>query len=589
MSTALRAVPISEDWSDVELVAAVRRGNDFAFAELYSRYSHRIGSYVRGMVGDHGRAEDVTQEIFIAALRRMRATDRPIAFKAWIYEIAKNACIDSFRRSRRAQEISLDADDSLSPADRGRLTAVTTLDAALESKQALDDLRGAFGGLSDSHHEILVLRELEGRSYSDIGKRLGMSRPVVESTLFRARRRLAEEYEEHTSGRRCEFVRKTVDSGPHYSLGIRDRRRMARHFAHCQSCRTHARLAGFDESILNMPSVAARMAALAPIPLLRARWDALGGEAVGADQARPSVLALRSVQTLARSSDQIVGAGTGAGRAGATAAALVLASVGGGIATVTSSQPVTRLHQSGAQLIASGIHHSTLVPVRGPAQVLKGSVRGREMSVTSAHVVSFSSVAGAGGTGMPVGSRTTGPGSSNAVAAAGPAASSTAPSGAGAAAPTSGAGDAAGSTTGSTAAPSTSSAGGAGAASAATTGGTGGTSAATTGGAGDPTSTDTSVDGDPTAAGTGDPTSTGTGTGGDGDPSATGAGGDPAGTPQLPGVGTLPTRVVLSGSTGGVTAAPPQLPPNAGGAGGSNPSPPRPVGYWGRSGRGAAW
>ena len=52
------------------------------------------------MVHDHGRAEDITQEVFMSALRRMRETDRPIAFKPWIYEIAKNACIDAFRRSQ---------------------------------------------------------------------------------------------------------------------------------------------------------------------------------------------------------------------------------------------------------------------------------------------------------------------------------------------------------------------------------------------------------------------------------------------------------------------------------------------------------
>ena len=88
--------------SDQRLVAAVRRGDDRAFELLYQRYHRRIHAYVLGMVKDHGRAEDVTQEVFVSALRRMRATERPIAFKPWVYEIAKNACIDVFRRSRRA-------------------------------------------------------------------------------------------------------------------------------------------------------------------------------------------------------------------------------------------------------------------------------------------------------------------------------------------------------------------------------------------------------------------------------------------------------------------------------------------------------
>src|SRR5436305_10361279 len=92
-----------------ELVAAVRRGDERAFETLYERYQRRIYAFVLGMVKDHGRAEDVTQEVFVSALRRMRATERPIAFKPWIYEIAKNACIDAFRRTRRAEEVSYDA------------------------------------------------------------------------------------------------------------------------------------------------------------------------------------------------------------------------------------------------------------------------------------------------------------------------------------------------------------------------------------------------------------------------------------------------------------------------------------------------
>ena len=47
------------------------------------------------MVHDHGQAEDITQDVFMSALRRMRATETPIAFKPWVYEIAKNASIDA--------------------------------------------------------------------------------------------------------------------------------------------------------------------------------------------------------------------------------------------------------------------------------------------------------------------------------------------------------------------------------------------------------------------------------------------------------------------------------------------------------------
>src|SRR5215218_2501145 len=166
----------TEGPSDLVLVGAVRKGGDRAFEQLYSRYQRRIAAYVYGMVKDYGRAEDITQDVFISALRRMRETDRPIAFKPWIYEIAKNACIDQFRRSRRAEEISMDADDTLGSGDYGRLVSSSpTPDVAVDHKQQIDHLRGAFGGLSETHHEILVMRELEGLSYREIGEKLGMT------------------------------------------------------------------------------------------------------------------------------------------------------------------------------------------------------------------------------------------------------------------------------------------------------------------------------------------------------------------------------------------------------------------------------
>src|SRR5438270_13797292 len=253
--------------SDTELVAAVRRGDDRAFEELYARYHRRISSYIFGMVKDHARAEDLTQEVFMSALRRMRDTDRPIAFKPWIYEIAKNACIDQFRRQRRAEEISYDAEEGLGAADYGRLvTGDPTPDVALDHKQQLDHLRGALGGLSDAHHQILVMREFEGLSYREIGERMNMSRPSVESTLFRARKRLTEEYEELVTGTRCARIQSIITSAGDGALGARDRRRMARHLSYCQPCRRHAHAAGLADVVPERTAVGARIAALLPLP-----------------------------------------------------------------------------------------------------------------------------------------------------------------------------------------------------------------------------------------------------------------------------------------------------------------------------------
>ncbi|MDQ6732257.1 MAG: sigma-70 family RNA polymerase sigma factor, partial [Actinomycetota bacterium] len=259
-----------------DLIDAARDGDDRAFEELYARYSGRIAGFVRARVRDHGRSEDVAQEVFISALRRLRSSSQPIQFKPWIYEIAKNACIDEYRRTQRIREVSLDSGDDESGSSVLPSRAPTPL-AAVETKQRLRDLRDAFGGLSDSHHQLLVLREFEGLSYDEIGARTGMTRQMVESGLFRARRKLTEEYEELASGRRCSQIKSTIEDGRALSarsLGIRERRVFARHLAHCQPCRVVAHLAGVDETLLTRRRIGAKIAGLLPLPLWRWPWAA---------------------------------------------------------------------------------------------------------------------------------------------------------------------------------------------------------------------------------------------------------------------------------------------------------------------------
>lgn len=259
------------------LVASVRAGDDRAFEQLYLRYQRRISAYIYGMVHDHARAEDITQDVFMSALRRMRATDAHLAFKPWIYEIAKNACIDAFRRSKRTEEISYDADEG---GDRlGLMSNGPTPDAAVDTRMSLENLQGAFGGLSEVHHQILVMRELEGLSYREIGERLGMSRPSVESTLFRARRRLSEEYEELVSGERCRQIQTIIAGATGGHVGTRDERKMGRHVSHCQPCRRAALAAGFDPEALRPKRTAReKIAAWLPLPGFLKKLLGSGGD-----------------------------------------------------------------------------------------------------------------------------------------------------------------------------------------------------------------------------------------------------------------------------------------------------------------------
>ena len=130
----------------------------------------------------------------------------------------------------------MDADDGLRASDRTRLVGLDgSPDAALVTKERMDHLQGAFDELSDVHTRVLVMRELEGMSYREIGEKLELTRPAVESALFRARRRLESEYSELSEGRRCEAMAGTI---ARIAAGVQrgaEEQRLARHARRCHS------------------------------------------------------------------------------------------------------------------------------------------------------------------------------------------------------------------------------------------------------------------------------------------------------------------------------------------------------------------
>jgi RNA polymerase sigma factor (sigma-70 family) len=176
---------------DQELVEAARAGDEHSFELLFERYRGRIASYATRMVGEQG--EDVTQEVFIAALRSIRSSQRAIDFKPWIYEIARNACIDHLRRVRRRGEVaSLDEPG-------GEIGAMCgpggDPHATLEVRERFAVVRRALDELPPRQRELVALRELTGLSYGELAQRTAMSPSAVETTLHRARRRLIAQYQ----------------------------------------------------------------------------------------------------------------------------------------------------------------------------------------------------------------------------------------------------------------------------------------------------------------------------------------------------------------------------------------------------------
>lgn len=173
---------------DASLVASARAGDADAFAALVGRYERRIVRLVRGMVPESD-TEDVTQEAFLKAFRKLGDFDGRSQFYTWLYRIAANTAMDWRKRERHRRHAALpespEGEDATLSPDAGP-------DVAARRRELSRRIDDAIASLPERYHEILVLREIEGLSYEEIADRLGMSKGTVESRLFRARERLRE-------------------------------------------------------------------------------------------------------------------------------------------------------------------------------------------------------------------------------------------------------------------------------------------------------------------------------------------------------------------------------------------------------------
>jgi len=174
----LAGVPLLRSQSDERLVDLARAGNDAAFEAIVARYRRPLLRHCSRMLSEE-RAEDVVQQAFLRALRAMRADERPLDLRPWLYTIAHNAALNALR-------------DRTVPSDtlEEEIDGVERPEQAFERRQGLRDVVAAVGALPERQRDALVLRELEGRSYDEIAVKLGVSDGAVRQLLNRARNTL---------------------------------------------------------------------------------------------------------------------------------------------------------------------------------------------------------------------------------------------------------------------------------------------------------------------------------------------------------------------------------------------------------------
>lgn len=217
------AAPLLRLHTDEQLVRSFRGGEDEAFRVIYDRYRQRLFAYARQMLHCRQDAEDVLQDVFVRAYSGLRADDRDLALRAWLYRVAHNRCVDELRRPSPAAP-------ELGELVRPRLQDPI---AQAEQRESLRRLIEDVRRLPDQQRSALLMRELTGMSYVELAGVLAISIPAVKSLLVRARVGLAQAAEARETA--CEKIRSEL------VLAHDCRRRPAalarRHLRDCAPCR----------------------------------------------------------------------------------------------------------------------------------------------------------------------------------------------------------------------------------------------------------------------------------------------------------------------------------------------------------------
>ena len=148
------------------LIARVRSGDQEAFAELYRKYAPTIHGVVLSRV-PRDEAQDIVQEVFLAAYRKIDTLRNGDVFGPWIVKIARNQAIEFYRKLKSTEELSEEFSQTKT-----------------RHSEAVEVLR-AIRSLSDAYRETLIMRLVEGMSAKEIAERTGLKPESVRVNLHR--------------------------------------------------------------------------------------------------------------------------------------------------------------------------------------------------------------------------------------------------------------------------------------------------------------------------------------------------------------------------------------------------------------------
>ena len=175
MSATAASTPQLEISADAALVAAVRAGDRDAFGRLYDAYSRMVHGILLARV-PFGEVDDLVQDVFLVALRKIDSLRDANAFGPWLAMITRNRAMDFHRRSRDTAELTDD------------LPAASTAAPEAEATEVLNLIRL----LPEAYREPLILRFVEGMTGPEIAARTGLAPASVRVNIHRGMKLLRE-------------------------------------------------------------------------------------------------------------------------------------------------------------------------------------------------------------------------------------------------------------------------------------------------------------------------------------------------------------------------------------------------------------
>jgi RNA polymerase sigma-70 factor, ECF subfamily len=180
------SLPVNErSDEDAVLMRRVAEGDQAAFASLYDRHHRSVARFAYRFVGEAGRAEELTQDIFVKLFRHAGRYQPTARFRTFLFRVAANHCLNEVRRGEyRVQHVSQDGEEGRplqTPAPESE-----SPQRAVEGRELEERVVEAMGQLSDRERTAFTLCRFEGMPYREIAEVLQASEAAVKSLIHRA-------------------------------------------------------------------------------------------------------------------------------------------------------------------------------------------------------------------------------------------------------------------------------------------------------------------------------------------------------------------------------------------------------------------